>query len=100
MDGSIVAAAVAGRDVSPVSDIATPTYKFYDCWIQETLSARAWITSMHLLSLMLGVRFLRNRHLLSRFSSILLQILTTALTRDPRIVEVKHFVQQGMEKST
>jgi len=96
VDGSIIAAAVAGRDVSPVSDIATPLtnstivgfkrlYRRLDS-VSAALVANAGCTVLEEQSPFIKILF------------YLTSDTSTALTRDPRIVEVKHFVQQGVRR--
>jgi hypothetical protein len=94
VDGSIVAAAVAGRDVSPVYDIATPLtnttltgfkrlYRRLDN-VNAALVANA------------GCTVLEEQVPVIRILFYLTTDTSTVLTRDPRIVEVKHFIQSGM----
>jgi hypothetical protein len=97
VDGSMIAAAVAGRDVSPVSDIATPLtnstivgfkrlYRRLDN-VNAALVANAGCTVLEEQSPVIKILF------------YLTSDTSTALTRDPRIVEVKHFVQQGVRRA-
>lgn len=97
VDGSMIAAAVAGRDVSPVSDIATPLtnstivgfkrlYRRLDN-VNAALVANAGCTVLEEQTPVIKILF------------YLTSDTSTALTRDPRIVEVKHFVQQGMRRA-
>jgi hypothetical protein len=97
VDGSIIAAAVAGRDVSQVSDIATPLtnstivgfkrlYRRLDS-VNAALVANAGCTVLEEQAPVIKILF------------YLTSDTSTALTRDPRIVEVKHFVQQGIRRS-
>jgi len=97
VDGSIIAAAVAGRDVSPVSDIATTLtnstivgfkrlYRRLDN-VNAALVANAGCTVLEEQTPVIKILF------------YLTSDTSTALTRNPRIVEVKHFVQQGMRRA-
>lgn len=96
VDGSMIAAAVAGRDVSPISDIATTLtnstivgfkrlYRRIDD-VNAALVANA------------GCTILEEQTPVIRVLFYLTSDTSTPLTRDPRIVEVKHFVQQGMRR--
>jgi hypothetical protein len=95
VNGAIIAAAMAGLDTSPVSDIATTLtnntlvgfnrlYRRLDN-VTASLIANAGCTVLEQPSP--GV---------VRVMMYLTTDLSTPLTRDPRIVEVKHFVQQGI----
>lgn len=97
VDGSMIAAAVAGRDVSQVSDIATSLtnstivgfkrlYRRLDN-VNAALVANAGCTVLEEQTPVIKILF------------YLTSDTSTALTRDPRIVEVKHFVQQGMRRA-
>lgn len=97
VDGSMIAAAVAGRDVSPVSDIATPLtnqtivgfkrlYRRLDN-VNAALVANAGCTVLEEQTPVIKILF------------YLTSDTSTALTRDPRIVEVKHYVQQGVRRA-
>ena len=97
VDGSMIAAAVAGRDVSPVSDIATTLtnstivgfkrlYRRLDN-VNAALVANAGCTVLEEQTPVIKILF------------YLTTDTSTALTRDPRIVEVKHFVQQGIRRA-
>jgi hypothetical protein len=97
VDGSMIAAAIAGRDVSQVSDIATPLtnstivgfkrlYRRLDS-VNAALVANAGCTVLEEQSSVIKILF------------YLTSDTSTALTRDPRIVEVKHYVQQGIRRT-
>ena len=97
VDGSMIAAAVAGRDASPVSDIATTLtnstivgfkrlYRRLDS-VNAALVANAGCTVLEEQTPVIKILF------------YLTSDTSTALTRDPRIVEVKHFVQQGIRRA-
>lgn len=97
VDGSMIAAAVAGRDVSPISDIATTLtnstivgfkrlYRRIDD-VNAALVANAGCTVLEEQTPVIRVLF------------YLTSDTSTPLTRDPRIVEVKHFVQQGIRRA-
>jgi hypothetical protein len=94
VDGSMIAAAVAGLDVSPAFDIATSLtratitgfnrlYRRLDS-VTAALVANAGCTVLEEVTPVIRVMF------------YLTTDLSTPLTRDPRIVEIKHFVQQGL----
>jgi len=94
VDGSMIAAAVAGLDVSPAFDIATTLtrstitgfvrlYRRLDS-VTAALVANAGCTVLEEVTPVIRIMF------------YLTTDLSTPLTRDPRIVEIKHFVQQGL----
>jgi len=94
VDGSIIACAVAGADVSPAYDIATPLtgksitgftrlYRRLDN-VTAAQVAQAGCTVLEEQTPVISIMF------------YLTTDLTSNLTRNPRIVEVKHFVQQGL----
>ena len=97
VDGSFIAAALAGLDCDPVYDIATPLtnkgivgfdrlYRRLDD-VTAALVANSGCTVLQDLATSIKIRM----YLTSDLSNI--------LTRDPRIVEVKHFVQQGVRQA-
>jgi len=97
VDGSFIAVAAAGLDVDPVYDIATPLtnkkivgfdrlYRRLDD-VTAALVANAGCTVLQDLSTSIKIRM------------YLTTDLSNSFTRDPRIVEVKHFVQQGIRNN-
>lgn len=97
VDGSFIAVAVAGLDCSPATDIATPLtnktivgfdrlYRRMD-EVTAALVANAGCTTIDQLGNLLRIKM------------YLTSDLSNALTRDPRIVEVKHYVQQGIRRN-
>lgn len=94
VDGSFIATAVAGRDVSPVVDIATPLTnqsvvgfeRLYRNLDEGTaaLVANSGCTVLEKMSSQIKIKMYLSTD------------LSNALTRNPRITEVKHFIQKGM----
>jgi hypothetical protein len=97
VDGSMIAAAVAGRDVSPVSDIATTltnsTIVGFKRLYRRLDNVNAALVANS------GCTVLEEQTPVIKILFYLTCDTSTALTRDPRIVEVKHFVQQGMRRA-
>ena len=94
VDGSIVAAAIAGCDVSPTFDIATPL-------TNQTISGfvrlyRRLDNVTAALVANAGCTVLEEQTPVIRLLMYLTTDMSNILTRDPRIVEVKHFIQQGL----
>lgn len=97
VDGSFIAVAMAGLDVSPAYDIATPLtnktivgfdrlYRRLD-EVTAALVANAGCTTLDQVGNSIRIKM------------YLTSDLSNAFTRDPRIVEVKHFVQQGIRSN-
>lgn len=97
VDGSFIAVAMAGLDVSPAYDIATPLtnktivgfdrlYRRLD-EVTAALVANAGCTTLDQVGNAIRIKM------------YLTSDLSNAFTRDPRIVEVKHFVQQGLRSN-
>jgi hypothetical protein len=97
VDGSMIAAAVAGRDVSPVSDIATPltnsTIVGFKRLYRRLDSVNAALVANN------GCTVLEEQTPVIKILFYLTSDTSTPLSRDPRIVEVKHYVQQGMRRA-
>jgi hypothetical protein len=97
VDGSFIAVALAGLDSSPATDIATPltnkTITGFDRLYRRMDEVTAALVANA------GCTTLDQVGNLVRIKMYLTSDLSNALTRDPRIVEVKHFVQQGMRSN-
>jgi hypothetical protein len=97
VDGSMIAAAVAGRDVSPVSDIATTltnsTIVGFKRLYRRLDNVNAALVANS------GCTVLEEQTPIIKILFYLTSDTSTPLTRDPRIVEVKHFVQQGIRRA-
>jgi hypothetical protein len=94
VDGSMVAAAVAGRDVSPVTDIATPMTNSTIVGFKRLYRRLDNVTASLVANA--GCTVLEEQTPVIRILMYLTTDMSTALTRDPRIVEVKHSIQQGI----
>jgi hypothetical protein len=94
IDGSVLAAAVAGRDVSPASDIATPLTNATVTGFKRLRQRLDNVTAALVANA--GCTVLENQDPVVRILMYLTTNTSTPLTRDPRIVEVKHFIQQGL----
>lgn len=92
--GEYLAVALAGQDVSVVRDIATPLTNIEVVGIRRL--GRRLNTATATQVAQSGVTVFEDRFGSIRTIMALTTDLTSALTRDPRIVEVKHFVQQGV----
>lgn len=93
-DGAFIAAALAGRDVSPVNDIATTLTNKNIVGIRRLNRNLDNVTASLVANA--GCTLLQDRNNAIRIMFYLTTDLSTPLTRNPRIVEVKHFIQQGM----
>jgi hypothetical protein len=97
VDGSFLAVAVAGRDVSPVSDIATSltnqTIVGFDRLYRRLDDVTAALVANS------GCTVLEDVTPQIKIRMYLTSDLSNSLTRDPRIVEVKHFIQQGIRQN-
>jgi hypothetical protein len=94
VDGSMIAAAVAGRDVSPVTDIATPLTNATIVGFKRLYRRLDNVTAALVANS--GCTVLEEQTPVIRILMYLTTDMSTVLTRDPRIVEVKHFIQQGL----
>ncbi len=90
--GEMVAAAMAGRDVSPITDIATPLTNASLVGLRRLTRRLDNVTAAQVAQS--GLTVLEERG--GNIRMALTTDLSSVLTRDPRIVEVKHFVQQGV----
>lgn len=93
-DGAFIAAALAGRDSSPVNDIATSLTKKSIVGFRRLNRSLDNVTASLVANS--GCTVLEDRNNAIRIMFYLTTDLSTPLTRNPRIVEVKHFIQQGM----
>lgn len=96
VDGSLVAAAVAGRDVSPVSDVATPLTNASIVGFKRLFRRLDGPTAALVANA--GCTVLEENLPEIRIMMYLTSDVSSPLSRDPRIVEVKHTVQQGLRK--
>lgn len=92
--GEYLAAAMAGRDVSPVGDVATPLTRAQIVGFRRLARRLDTVTASQVANA--GTSVLENKFGNTRVMMALTTDTTSVLTRDPRIVEVKHFVQQGV----
>jgi len=97
VDGSLIAAAVAGRDVSPVTDIATPLTNATVVGFKR-LNRRLDDVSASLVA-NAGCTVMQEQTPVIRILMYLTTDMSTPLTRNPRIVEVKHFIQKGLRNA-
>jgi hypothetical protein len=97
VDGSFIAVALSGLDSSPATDIATPltnkTITGFDRLYRRLDEVTAALVANA------GCTTLDQVGNLIRIKMYLTSDLSNALTRDPRIVEVKHYVQQGVRRN-
>ena len=93
-DGSFIAAALAGRDVSPVNDIATTLTNKNIVGFRRLNRNLDNVTASLVANA--GCTMLEDRNNSIRVMFYLTTDLSTPLTRNPRIVEVKHFIQKGL----
>jgi hypothetical protein len=97
VDGSMIAAAVAGRDISPVSDIATPLTNATIVGFKRLYRRLDNVTAALVANA--GCTVLEEQTPVIRILMYLTTDMSTSLTRDPRIVEVKHSIQQGLRNA-
>lgn len=97
LDGSMIAAAVAGRDVSPVADIATPLTNQTIVGFKRLYRRVDNVTAALIANA--GCTVLEEQTPVIRILMYLTCDMSTALTRDPRIVEVKHSIQKGLRNA-
>jgi hypothetical protein len=95
--GEFLAAGMAGRDVSPITDIATPLTNANLVGFRRLTRRLDNVTASQVAQS--GVTVLEERNGNVRVRMALTTDLSSVLTRDPRVVEVKHFVQQGVRSS-
>ena len=97
IDGSMIAVAVAGRDVSPVDDIATPLTNKTITGIKRLSRRLDGVTAAQVANA--GCTVLQEETPVIRILMYLTTDMSDILTRNPRIVEVKHSVQQGLRRN-
>jgi hypothetical protein len=93
VDGSFIAAAMAGLDVSPAYDIATPMTNKTIVGFKRIFRQLDNVTAAQIANS--GCTVLTGRDANISIMMSLTTDMSNAVTRDPRIVEVKHFIQQG-----
>ena len=94
VDGSFLAVAVAGLDCSPATDIATPLTNSNVVGFDRLYRTLDEVTAALVANS--GCTVLEYDIPNIVIKMYLTTDLSTVLTRDPRIVEVKHYVQQGL----
>ena len=94
VEGPMIAAAVAGRDVSPATDIATPMTNATIVGFKRLQNRLDNVTAAQVAQA--GCTVLEEQNPVIRILMYLTTDVSTSLTRDPRIIEVKHFIQQGV----
>lgn len=97
VDGAMIAVAVAGRDVSPVEDIATTLTNKTITGLKRLSRRLDGVTAAQVANA--GCTVLQEETPVIRILMYLTTDMSDILTRDPRIVEVKHSVQQGMRRN-
>lgn len=95
--GEYVAVALAGQDVSPARDVATPLTNVAIVGFSRLNRKLNGATAAQVAQA--GVTVLENKFGSIKVMMALTTDLSSVLTRDPRIVEVKHFVQQGVRRT-
>lgn len=96
--GEYIACALAGQDTSPARDVATPLTNINIVGIRRL--ARALNLAKANQVAQSGVTVLENKAGVIKVLMALTSDMSSALTRDPRVVEVKHFVQKGVRNTT
>lgn len=96
VDGSIIAAAVAGADVSPSYDIATPLTGQTITGFTRLYRRLDNVTAAQVAQN--GCTILEEQNGILNILFYLTTDVSSVLTRNPRIVEVKHFIQQGLRR--
>lgn len=94
VDGSLISCAVAGLDVSPARDIATPLTNASVIGFNRLFRRLDDVTAALVTNS--GCTVLNQSTAGIKIMMYLTSDLSNALTRNPRIVEVKHFIQQGL----
>ena len=94
--GEYIAVALTGADVSPTYDIATPLTGVQLVGLSRL--GRVLTKATAALVAQNGVTVMEYKNNVIRVMMGLTTDLTSPLTRDPRIIEVKHFVQQGVRE--
>jgi hypothetical protein len=96
VDGSIIACAVAGADVSPTYDIATPLTGQSVTGFTRLYRRLDNVTAAQVAQA--GCTVLEEQTPVISILMYLTSDVSSVLTRNPRIVEVKHFIQQGLRR--
>jgi hypothetical protein len=96
VDGSIIAAAVSGADVSPTYDIATPLTGHSITGFTRLYRRLDNVTAAQVAQA--GCTVLEEQTPVINILMYLTTDVSSVLTRNPRIVEVKHFIQQGLRR--
>jgi hypothetical protein len=94
IDGSFLAVATAGRDVSPVVDIATPLTNQQIVGFNRLSRRLDEVTASQVA--LAGCTVLEPKRGQIKIKYYLTSDPSNALTRNPRIVEIKHFIQKGL----
>jgi hypothetical protein len=94
VDGAFIAVALAGLDASPATDIATPLTNKTITGFERLYRRLDEVTAALVANS--GCTVLDQLGNLIRIKMYLTSDLSTVFSRDPRIVELKHYVQQGL----
>ena len=94
VDGSFLAVALAGLDASPATDIATPLTNGNIVGFDRLYRTLDEVTAALIANS--GCTVLQYAQPNIKIKMYLTTNMDNALTRDPRIVEIKHYVQQGI----
>jgi hypothetical protein len=97
VDGAMIAAAVSGRDTSSVTDIATPLTNSTISGFKRLYRRLDNVTAALVANS--GCTVLEEQTPVIKILMYLTTDMSTSLTRDPRIVEVKHSIQQGLRSN-
>jgi len=92
VDGTMMASAVVGRDVSPQFDVATPLTRKQVIGFERLFRRLDRVEMNQLASA--GITILEDLDPNMRIRHYLTTDMTTALTREPSIIKIKHYVQQ------
>jgi len=95
--GEYIACAMAGADVSPSRDVATPLTNIDLVGILRLARAMTLANASQVAQA--GITVLENKFGVIKVMMALTTDLSSPLTRDPRIISVKHFVQQGVRRT-
>jgi hypothetical protein len=94
VDGSFIAAALSGLDVSPAYDIATPLTNKGIVGFKRIFRQLDNVTAAQVANA--GCTVLQGRDANINVMMYLTTDMSNAVSRNPRITEVKHFIQQGV----
>jgi len=95
-DGSMLAAAIAGLDCSPAFDIATTLTNKTITGFKRLYRRLDNVTAALIANA--GCTVIEEQSSVIKVLMYLSTDMSNALTRDPRITEVKHFIQQGARR--